>query len=265
MCFGSKDKWPCFAAKFSVCVFSNLGLLCHAGALAFARTAHKLSSSLTLAFTVRISRSVRPTPSRDPVFGLVFLSFICLAMPEPDPEAFAAFMANFQQMTAENQRIASLVREQSQPSPSTHSAQTAETEAMPQTADAQPSHEPLPEEPSLHPGPQSPGQMHWPPTLLAYEALPSAAVEKPSTAPAPKAMPKARTQPKTKARPLQLAPDTFQDGYCAGARPAFAFAFHRARPGRAFDHRTLLRLLMNRSRKRGRAASAGAGMVGSRS
>ena len=319
--------------NFSVCIFSNLGLLCHARALAFARTAHELPSSLTLAFTVRSSRSAfLPGQSRHvtrfSVFCLACMSvglskslclqlcdqektrisfFICLAMPEPDPEAFAAFMANFQQMTAENQRrlaqgTASLAsaREQSQSSPSMHSAQTAETKAMPQTADAQPSHEPSPITPAeVHPGrtsyrslcrpSQSPGQMHWPPTLLAL----SRAQIRP-TQPSRKRIQRRQSPPRMKhclqqplkspalRQPQRLCP---KHGHSLRRRRALR-NLHRIRlprwmlrrcqtrlclrlplgtargtNRRAFGHRTLLRLFTNRSRKRGRAASAGAGVA----
>ena len=226
-------------------------------------------------------------------------------MPEPDPEAFAAFMANFQQMTAENQRrlaegIASLAREQSQPSPSTHSAQTAENEEMPQTADAQPSHEPSPitpaeEAPSEPPppvelfpapgadflskplspitkpwadalAPDSPSleleEAHLAPSEPSKdEALPSSAVDKPSTAPAAKhgRSLRQRRAPRNLRRirlPRWILRQC-QTRLCLRLQPGTARGTNR----RAFGHRPLLRLFMNRSQKRDRAASAGAGMA----
>ena len=63
---------------FSKCIFANLGLRCHAGALAFARTAHELPSSLTLASHFEVSLPVGPKPSRDPVFGLLPCVHVCL-------------------------------------------------------------------------------------------------------------------------------------------------------------------------------------------
>ena len=158
-------------------------------------------------------------------------------MPEPDPAAFAAFMANFQQMTAENQQrlaegIAALApprlrcTQRKPKSRRPHSRPRTHSLCM-----SLPRCTPAKEEPSNPPPPvelfQAPRADFLSRPLSPDEEMPLTAEEKPSIAPAPKAMPKVRTQPHIAAS----AGCAFRIGDRASGRSALAVALHQAMPG----------------------------------